>query len=86
MRKAPVPWASIEPEPSICSALRALRAGTAEPDQQIKAIEFIVDVVCERNGMSYRPGSDRDTAFAEGKRYVGNQIVRLANLIPQPKD
>jgi hypothetical protein len=31
--------------------------------------------------MSYRPLSDRDTTFAEGKRHVGNQLVKMTKII-----
>ena len=30
--------------------------------------------------MSYRPDSERDTAFAEGKRHVGTQIVKFLKI------
>ncbi len=64
------------------SALQAVRRGEANADQQVRAMEFILEAVCERNGMSFRPGPDgaRETDFAEGRRFVGNQIVKLVNL------
>lgn len=64
------------------SALQAMKRGEATADQQIRAMEFILGPICERNGMSFRPGGlegDRDTAFAEGKRFVANQIVKMVN-------
>ena len=63
------------------AALQAMRRGEATPDQQIRAMDYIVGTVSDRNGMSYRPGPDgvTDTAFAEGRRFVGNQIVKLTN-------
>lgn len=87
MRKPPAPWESIEPVPAICSSLRALRAGTADADQQMMAIEFIVGTLCKRGDMTFIPGEDgrRASDFAEGKRFVGNQIVRLANIVPKQK-
>jgi hypothetical protein len=30
--------------------------------------------------LSYRPQSERDTSFAEGKRFVGMQIVKQLKL------
>ncbi len=65
------------------AALQALRRGEATPDQQLRALECIIGKISDRNGMSFRPGGldgDRDTAFAEGRRFVGNQIVRLTKL------
>ncbi len=64
------------------AALQAMRRGEANADQQVRALEFILDTICDIDGMSFRPGSDgdRDTAFAEGRRFVGNQIVKLTKL------
>ena len=65
------------------SALQAMRQGKANADQQKRAMEFILETVCDRNGMSFRPGGPegaRETDFAEGRRFVGNQIVKLTNI------
>lgn len=64
------------------AALQAWRRGEATADQQRRSAEFVVFAISDRDGMSYRPGLDggRDTAFAEGRRFVGNQIVKLTNL------
>lgn len=63
------------------AALQAMRRGEAAPEQQTRAMEFIVGDISDRNGMSFRPGpeGERDTAFAEGRRFVGNQIVKITN-------
>jgi len=68
--------------PADVNAMKALRHGTATPDQQIRAMEFILEVISARNDMSFRPGpgGGRESDFAEGRRFVGNQIVKLANL------
>ena len=44
---------------------------------------LIVDC-CDYYGLSYRPGEDgrRDTDFAEGKRFVGAQVVKMMNIKP----
>lgn len=64
------------------AALQAMRRGEATADQQVRGMEFIVFDISDRDQMSFRPGTDgaRDTDFAEGRRYVGNQIVKLTNL------
>lgn len=64
-------------------ALQALAAGTANDEQQKIALDYIIKDLCGTYDLSYRPGGlegDRDTAFAEGKRFVGSQIVKLLNL------
>ncbi len=76
------PWQPVKFGIADVAALQALRRGEADADQQIRAIEYIIGVISARNDMSYRPGPDGalDTAFSEGRRYVGNQIVRLTKL------
>lgn len=58
-------------------ALQALERGEATPEQQQKALNWLVNKMCLTYDMSYRPDSDRDSAFAEGRRFVGLQIVRF---------
>ena len=61
------------------SALFALSEGIANEEQQVRALNAIHKIACTGD-MSYRPnelGGDRDTAFAEGKRYVGLQLKKL---------
>lgn len=60
-------------------ALKAMHKGDASPDQQ----KIVLDCMMELTGyydLSYRPDSERDTAFAEGKRFVGAQLVKMVNL------
>jgi hypothetical protein len=64
-------------------ALRVLWGGTASPDQQRRALKWVIETCCGTYDMSFRPGGPegaRETDFAEGKRAVGNQIVKLINL------
>jgi hypothetical protein len=69
------PWKPAEWEPADVSALQALHRGNATPDQQKRALDYIINTVAGTYDLSYRPKSDRDTTFAEGKRHVGLQIV-----------
>ena len=73
----PAPWEIHE-----AAAVAALFAGNANPDQQRTAMKWILDGACNLYDLSYRPGpgGERDTAFAEGRRFVGQQIVKLAKL------
>ena len=84
MPKASAPWLPIsyDGKKADVAALQAMRRGEANADQQVRALEFILETICDRNGMSFRPGpdGDRETAFAEGRRFVGNQIVKLTKL------
>lgn len=60
-------------------AMQRVFAGEGTKDQQSHVIRFIVENICDAHGMSYRP-NERDTAFAEGKRFVGLQIAKLCTI------
>jgi len=62
------------------AAIQAVARGEADAAQQVHAIKFLVEVLCGTYDVSFRPESDRATAFAEGKRFVGLQIVKLIKL------
>lgn len=65
----------------IVLALQALNAGEASKDQQKAAITYIVETLSNYLDLSYRPDT-HDTAFAEGRRYVGAQIMKMMKLNP----
>lgn len=63
-------------------ALKALQSGMATPDQQQRALAWIINRCAKTYDLPYRPGGqdgDRDTAFACGEQFVGQQIVKLVN-------
>ena len=76
----PEPWKPAEWDAEDGYAIQAVMMGRASEEQQRRAMQFIVHQVCATYDLSYRPSSDRDTAFAEGKRFVGLQLVKFANL------
>ena len=55
-------------------ALRAVWNGEATARQQRLALDFIM-LASGKDDSSHRPGDSHDTAFAEGKRFVGLTIV-----------
>jgi hypothetical protein len=61
-------------------AIQAVALGTADEDQQKRAIQTIVEGLCQTYELSFSPDSERDSAFAEGKRFVGLQIAKLTKL------
>jgi hypothetical protein len=63
-------------------ALKALSQGQASEAQQVRALEWILRNASQFDDLSYRSGvsGDRDTAFAEGRRFVGLQVVKMINL------
>lgn len=73
----------MEYESADATAIQALQAGTASPDQQRRALRWIVEQAAGTYEISYRAGGlegDRETAFAEGRRFVGSQVVKMLKL------
>jgi len=59
-------------------AIQAVWAGTANENQQVMALSYIVDGLCNRAGNQFYP-TERDTSFALGKKFVGDQIAGAIN-------
>lgn len=76
------PWKPAAWEPPDAAAIQALQRGDASADQQKRALTFIVNTLAATYDCSFRTGVDGDrvSAFAEGKRFVGLQIVKICNL------
>lgn len=72
----PFKWDENEPG---SRAIQAVWDGVADEHQQKLAMETIVAGVCRYYDLSYRP-CPRDTAFAEGMRHVGAQLVKLGKI------
>ena len=67
-------------------ALQAVFQGIADPAQQRRALDWIINAAAETYELSFRSndaGGERETAFAEGKRHVGMQIVKMINMPPE---
>ena len=75
--KIPAPYEPLQPPKHIVASIQAVATGTANDSQQKKAMEYIVFQLCDLHGLSYRPNSQRDTDFAEGKKFVGLQISKF---------
>jgi hypothetical protein len=61
-------------------AVRACIAGTATDGQQKLAMDWIITTAAGLYDMSYRDeseGGSAATSFHEGRRFVGNQIVKM---------
>lgn len=61
-------------------AIQAVADGRASPEEQKRAIHFIVYDLCAAYDWPYRPESARDTDVALGRQFVGQQIVFFMNL------
>lgn len=64
------------------TAIQQLERGEAGPEMQKRALQWILINACDLYGISYRPDNTHDTAFAEGKRFVGSEIVKMLKIDP----
>ena len=61
------------------SALQALARGEATPEQQQRALNWIIYDACGTYEFDYRV-DPREHAMVSGKRHVGLQIVKLIKI------
>lgn len=65
----------------IAVAMQQLFLGTANEGQQKLAVEWLLVHAAGAYDQSYRgPGRAEDTAFAEGRRFVANQAIKLSKI------
>lgn len=67
-------------EPGDGGALQALARGEATPDQQKRALDWIIQQGAATYQPTFVPGAPDASAFMEGRRFVGLQIVKLLTL------
>lgn len=70
----PPPW-----EVADAAAMQALARGDATPDQQQRALNWIIYGAAGTYDADYRPDS-RDHAFVSGRRFVGLEIIKLLKV------
>lgn len=61
------------------SALQALQRGDATPEQQQRALKWLIEQGAGTYEFAFYD-TDRATAFALGRAFVGQQIVKLLRL------
>jgi len=77
------PWYPAEYEIADVAAIQGLLRGDATPEQQKRALDWIITHASGVHEQTYYPGGEegrRNTDFAEGKRFVGNSIIKLTRL------
>jgi len=75
-----------DPDGYTTRALQAMAAGVASAEQQKHALHWIINDVALTYDQPYRPGEDgdRETAFACGRQFVGQQIVHeMKSTVPK---
>lgn len=78
-------WWPIETTVSDIEAIRACWDGKATPQQQRHVMEFVILAASQHTELSFRSdadGGERETAFAQGRWFVGQTLVKALNLGP----
>ena len=78
---ARAPWLPVGYEKADVYAIKAMAAGTADAEQQKRALRWIIEEAAGTYDLHYRPDS-RETDFALGRGHVGQQIVKLIKINP----
>ena len=61
------------------TAIQAMATGTADSDQQVRALKWIVEQAAGIYEFHYYE-SVQDTAFALGRAFVGQQVAKMTKL------
>lgn len=72
-------WFPPDWELADASAVKGLMAGTASPEQQRRAMDWILRAACGLQDWAFRP-DERGTAVMLGRQFVGHQIMKLAKI------
>lgn len=64
-------------------AIRALEVGEADPYQQRLALDCMLKKLCRVYDTHFIPESDRQTAFLEGRGFVGQNLLKFMRLQPE---
>lgn len=79
MQNQPPPFTPATWDIADVAAIQACNNGTATPEQQKRAMQWIYTQAAATNDFEYRTDG-RDHAFASGRRFVGLQINKLLML------
>jgi len=63
-------------------AIRMLEEGTADPHNQRLALSAILTKLCRAYDCHFVPGAPDETAFLEGRGFVGQQITKVLRMDP----
>lgn len=62
------------------TAVQAVAAGTANEDQQRRAMKWIIESACDTYGLGWHPGGPHEASFVAGRRFSGMQIVKATKI------
>lgn len=78
-------WLPVDYDLITVDAVKAMSRGEATADQQGRVLKWIIETVCETYTLPFRSdadGGERETSFALGRVFAGQQIVKLVNMPP----
>ena len=61
------------------SAIQAMQTGEASPDQQKRALKWLIEHAAATYQFHFYP-TERETAFSLGRAFVGQQIVKMLRI------
>lgn len=76
--KPPIPLPEWEKADAWC--IQSLATGTASPEQQKRALAWIINNACLTYDFCNMPQDDRLSAIFDGRRFAGLQIVKLLKV------
>ncbi len=74
------PWKPSQCDRADVFAMKALAEGKASEGQQKRALQWILRTACGVGDNTFYPDSPRDSDFAQGKRFVGLEIVAMIEM------
>lgn len=83
---ANAPYQPVSLTQEIAWAIKGVATGTADAGQQSIFMKWLVWDCAKTYEMSFRaegPHPQKDQDFAEGKRFVGNSLIRVINMTPE---
>lgn len=73
-------WETIDYTADETTLVQLMNAGAANEGQQKQFLAFVVNRLCRTYDVSFDPESPRASDFAEGRRFVGLQLVTMTKL------
>ena len=74
------PWHPPKYAYADAAAVQALMRGEANAAQQQRALNWIIHAASDMYNLHYHPDSQRDTDFALGRGFVGQELVKMTKL------
>ena len=81
MKSLELPYAPAPYEAKHVTAVQLLETGECPPHLQQEFLRWLVNDVCRTFDQSYRV-DPCNTAFAEGRRFPGNTLLKMKQLDP----